>query len=356
MEIISEKKKYKNSKIFSPKSYIKKHVYHVVPCNKKRKKKVSSDDFIIPKYNEYYLLLELNYNVSQLKTICKKYGLKISGNKNEKIHRIYNYLKFSFYTTKIQKIYRGYLIRKYIIYKGYKLKKLGINNPTDFLTFERTDKISFDQLFCYKDKDNFIYGFDVRSIYNMLLLDKTAKNPYNRKDIKIETIENVTNMIKLGKILKRGMVIEMSNDIEELPLDKQLDLAAINIFQTMDDLGFITDANWFINLSKIKMLQLIRELIDIWSYRLKIPTIMKRKIIPPHGNPFIEFDLDRLRHYSFTKLKKVSLRMIKNLVSSGIDKDARYLGTHYVLGALTLVNYEAASALPWLYESFRYNN
>ena len=104
------------------------------------------------------------------------------------------------------------------------------------------------------------------------------------------------------------------------------------------------------------MIKFVRELIDIWSYRLKIPTIMKRQIIPPHGNPFIEFDLDKLRDYTFIKIKKLILRMIKNLVSSGIDKDARYLGTHYVLGALTLVNYEAANALPWMYESFMHQN
>ena len=83
---------------------------------------------------------------------------------------------------------------------------------------------------------------------------------------------------------------------------------------------------------------------------------MKRKIIPPHGNPFIEIDLDKLRDYTFIKLKKLILRMMKNLVSAGVDKDARFLGTHNVLGALTLVNYEAANALPWMYESFRYNN
>ena len=358
MEIASKSKKYKTTnKKVSPKSYIKHHIYESVPIIKKRKKKVSSDNFTIPTYKEYYLLLELNYNVSQLKSICKNYKLKVSGNKQEKIHRIYNFLKFSYYTTKIQKLYRGYLMRKYIYFKGIKLKKIGFNNPQDFLTFEKTEKIRFDQLFCYKDEDGFLYGFDIRSIYNMLLLNKTAKNPYNRKDIKIETIEKVTNMIKLGKtILNRNMIIEMDNDIEELPLNKQLDLAAVSIFQKMDDLGFITDSNWFIHLSKIRMIKFVRELIDIWSYRLKIPTPMKRKIIPPHGNPFIEIDLDKLRDYTFIKLKKLILRMMKNLVTSGVDKDARYLATHYVLGALTLVSYEAANALPWMYESFRYNN
>ena len=55
-------------------------------------------------------------------------------------------------------------------------------------------------------------------------------------------------------------------------------------------------------------------------------------------------------------IRKISLKLIDNLISAGVDKDSRNLGTHYVLGSLTLVSYAAACALPWMYESFRYNN
>jgi hypothetical protein len=341
----------------SPKSYINKNIYErSLKLKKKRRKKVKDDDFVIPSYNEYNNLLEINYNVQQLKKICKRYKLKVSGNKNEKINRIYNYLKYSNYSIKIQKIYRGYLMRKYIEYKGFKYRKEHINNPRDFLTFQNTKEISFDQLFCYKDVDNFIYGFDVRSIYNMLLLNKTAKNPYNRKKLSMEIVSNVVEMIKLGKILKRNMKVEMKDDIKELPLKKRLDLKTLSIFQKMDGLGFITDPKWFSNLSKVRLIRYIRELIDVWNYRLKIPIETKKQIIPPHGNPFIDIHINKLSVYSMDKLRKVSLKLVDNLISSGVDKDSKYLGTHYVLGSLTLVSYSAACGLPWLYESFRYNN
>ena len=49
------------------------------------------------------------------------------------------------------------------------------------------------------------------------------------------------------------------------------------------------------------------------------------------------------------------LFIIENLITKGIDKNAKCLGAFYVLGALTLVNSDAASALPWLYESVRHN-
>jgi len=43
--------------------------------------------------------------------------------------------------------------------------------------------------------------------------------------------------------------------------------------------------------------------------------------------------------------------VIAKLVTSGIDRDSRALGAYYILGALTIVNHEAAMALPWLYQS-----
>lgn len=42
------------------------------------------------------------------------------------------------------------------------------------------------------------------------------------------------------------------------------------------------------------------------------------------------------------------------MVNTGIDNDSKCLGSYYVLGALTLVNENAALALPWLHDSFSY--
>ena len=53
-------------------------------------------------------------------------------------------------------------------------------------------------------------------------------------------------------------------------------------------------------------------------------------------------------------LKKNILKMMDKLVSSGIDRDSKALGAYYVLGALTMVNHNAAMALPWLYQSVCY--
>jgi hypothetical protein len=48
------------------------------------------------------------------------------------------------------------------------------------------------------------------------------------------------------------------------------------------------------------------------------------------------------------------LEVLEKLVNNGVDTDSKTLGAYYVLGALTLVNEDAAASLPWLYQSLNY--
>jgi hypothetical protein len=57
---------------------------------------------------------------------------------------------------------------------------------------------------------------------------------------------------------------------------------------------------------------------------------------------------------NFNIVRKIVLEVLEKIVNSGIDKDSKSLGAYYVLGALTMVNQEAATALPWLYQSVSY--
>jgi hypothetical protein len=54
-------------------------------------------------------------------------------------------------------------------------------------------------------------------------------------------------------------------------------------------------------------------------------------------------------------IKNVLLDIMERFVNNGIDRDSKSLGAYYILGALTLVNIEAATALPWLFQSFYHN-
>ena len=88
------KNKYSLPKGISHKTFLKEKIYDTIISSKKKKIKMSSDEFSIPEMNEYNLLLKYNYTCQQLSQMCKYYKQKVSGNKNEKIFRLYNYLKY----------------------------------------------------------------------------------------------------------------------------------------------------------------------------------------------------------------------------------------------------------------------
>ena len=58
--------------------------------------------------------------------------------------------------------------------------------------------------------------------------------------------------------------------------------------------------------------------------------------------------MHQLNYYT---LKKFIVNIIDSLVNNGINSSSRSLGAYYVLACLTLVNNDAAIAMPWLYQS-----
>ena len=76
---------------------------------KKSKEKISNENFIIPKIHEYYNIININYNLQQLKQINKFYDFKFSGNKDDLKKQIYNYMYYSYQATIIQKVFKRLL-------------------------------------------------------------------------------------------------------------------------------------------------------------------------------------------------------------------------------------------------------
>ena len=344
--------KIQNNKIYEKKLYDDISMY-----KKKSKKKISMDDFNIPNYKDFMNIININYNVAQLKLICKSYGLKKSGCKNELKHRTFNYLKYSYYSNKIQKILRGYFVKKLKKLRGPAYKNRKCVNDSDFLMFEKVKNIDSHQFISFEDNDGFIYGFNICSLYNLLFIenkDKSAKNPYNRMEINKNVYNDVLIILRLSKILNIDTNIEVKNDLDLLSYKKRVELKCAKIFQKIDELGNTTHYNWFYNLSKQRLLKFLNELLDIWNYRLNLSVELKRKIIHPTGRPFINLNIHYLFQKDINEIKSKILDFLDILVTAGYEKQHKCLGAYYVLGALTLVSLPAAQSLPWLYETFRY--
>lgn len=316
-----------------------------------------NDDYIV-KPSEYNLILENNYNISQLKYLNKHYKLRISGTKPQLMSRIYSFLFLSFKSTKIQRVFKNHLQKKYNYCHGPAAKNRRLcTNDADFFTMDELSDLPFEQFFSFKDIDGFIYGFDLMSFYNLLnKTDGQIKNPYNRHPIADTVISDFNTLIRMSKILKIQINVDIQDVTAELSNAKNIELKTVALFQNIDALGNYSQPKWFMDLNRTQLIKMFREIIDIWSYRAHLTNEIKRNICPPVGNPFpriVNFnnlqtagDLDDVREYI--------LNILEKLVTSGVDKDSKCLGAYYVLGALTLVSVDAANALPWLYQALSY--
>ena len=311
--------------------------------------------------NNYSTLLVVKYKIDELKKLCTKYKISKGGNKDELTKRLYDYCKNSAGPLKIQKVFRGFLNRKLHKLQGPALMNRKIcTNDMDFFTMDDMIEIPATQFYSYRDNDNFVYGFDIVSLYNLIKKEGMhAKNPYNRNEFGNKVKENVTNMIRISKILKIPVDIDIKNEVMDPA--KRMELKILELFQTMNSYGNYANSEWFSQLPRNLHIRFARELVDIWNYRALLTMAKKQEICPPHGTPFLGTPYfanvannNVLNNLSNETLMKYNVQIIENLVKSAVDIDNKMLGTFYVLSALTLVSQPARDAMPWLYEAVVY--
>ena len=334
-------------------------------CSKKSKngkvrpQKVSDDNFFIPETSQYDFINIYNFNVKQLKDICKHYKQKQSGNKNEVKKRMYNYLKETHHALKIQTNARKYLYKKYLTVKGGKcFSRDKCINETDFITLQKLSDIEYYSFFSYTSNDT-CYGFHISSI-NTYLNDVNSKNcnPYDRKKISNRVRQNIKSFINLSKIFNYPICLEIKDEEVIFNDNDIIRNKTVELFQIMDSLGHYTNPNWFLSLDVRRVLKYIRELHDIWDYRAQLTAETKRSIHYPNGTPFhpLYNNLNpNNRTHNLNVLRKTALQIIENLITKGINDEFKSLGCLYVLAGFTLVNSEAAEAIPWLFDSVIYS-
>ena len=325
---------------------------------KKNKEKINNNDLIIPKYKDFNNILNINYNLTQLKKIIKYYKIRISGNKDVLKKICYNFLYYSFYINILQKKFRNNLIKKYNLLHGPAfIKKYLCINDIDFCTLDNIKEIHIYHFFSFKDNDNFIYGFDIQSIYNLYLKNSSKlENPFNTKLIDNKVLLDLIEIFRLSNIL--NIKFDLNYDkIDDFNEKKKVDFKVLELFQKIDSFGNYTDINWFNSLNKYNLIIFLKELIDIWNYRAMLTNEIKVKICPPLGDPFqvLNFNIRNIHSFNFNVIKKNIINVMDELVNKGINNEYKCLGGSYILCSLTLVNNDAAQALPHLYWSVTNN-
>lgn len=318
-----------------------------------KKPKKKKEEFIMPCKENYSMLLSYNYTIKQLREIAGHHKIKLSSAlvKTDIVSKIYNYFKHYDNALVIQRAWKHYLWRQYNKLRGpARFNRRLCVNETDFFTMDDLKDIPYNQFFSFQDDDGMLYGFDMLSIYTLFTkgFDSKTANPYNRNVLGKHIKKNVWKLLWLSKLFKEEINVVLTEETIEMP---SISARSITLFHDMDILGNYTNVIWFTSLPQLSVVRFITDLNDIWSYRANLSDNIKREICPNHHDLFQMMYMIDLRVVPLPIVQDIALVIIERLVRSGINRDSRALGANFVLCALTLVNVEAAMALPWLFQS-----
>jgi hypothetical protein len=334
MNIIKKEKKEKKEIISPPKS----------------KKKV--EELILPTKENYMVLMTQNYTLKQLKEIVAHYKIRLFGasTKADITSRICNYFKLYDSAVVLQKAWRCYLLKQYNRLRGpARFNRRLCVNDTDFFTMDSLQEIPYQQFYSFMDADKMIYGFDIMSLYNLFKQNAVPTNPYNRNGLPYVGT-NIEKLLRLSKIFNETVNLDMNEGVEKSPV-ANFETRLATLFNDIDRLGNYTNYNWLLSLNHVELMRFLMVLNDIWTYRANLSETVKREIYPEHRELFRRMTMVDLRLATLPILREIAIDIMNKLVYEGINHDSRCLGANFVLCALTLVNHDAADALPWLYES-----
>lgn len=338
-----------------------KEYFKEILFEKKKKRNLSINNLLkkdieIITLSDLKYMVDYNLTVNDINLIGKKHKINLKGKKGERLYNCYNILFLKINVNKIIKCWKKYILNNIILTQGpARFKRSICNNNEDFLTMEKMEDIDLIYFFSFTDKDNFIYGFNVKSIKQMIDR-KNLFNPYNRNPLSRKTLDMIKSRIIYNKCLGYNIDNEIQKDNNSIMLNQETNIKVktTKIFQIIDSMGYITNIEWFISLNRIQNIKFIKELYDIWNYRASLTNEKKRQLCPStNGNPFVTVNLQILNNRSISdlSLKNLTLKILSNFLDISIIDSNKNINAMYILSCLTLVSTDAANSLPWLYQS-----
>ena len=232
-------------------------------------------------------------------------------------------------------------IRRFLILDEIKLrgpaflnKKL-CNNDSDFYFMLSPQEIDNNYFFSYKNDNNIIWFFDIRSIYKLISLNQD--NPYTRESIPENVKFNINKLIH--KLNNKNINISIDEEIIGNNI-KQIKQKMVNIVSILNQFGYDCNINWFLDLDLILLKKLYRCLEDIWNYRIGINEYifqMKCRIIPPDGKLFTLNNYEIHNIQDIYEIQNYILNDVLKLLNTNLNDD-KNLGCIYFLIGLSEVN------------------
>jgi hypothetical protein len=200
---IKIKKNKKTEKVVKPEKNPEKNPEKKLEKKPENNPKIKQKNKVIFTHKEFFkdIFHHLHeYNFCELKEISKHNKLKIGKNKKEMMEKINEYFNKSMPAITIQKWCRGFFVRLFLKSIGKQYSN-AVVNETDFYTLEHLNEINHKELFYMKDADNFVYGFNIKSLITMYKKNGYITNPYNRKHFSLDSLQNMFCSYQLLRIL-----------------------------------------------------------------------------------------------------------------------------------------------------------
>ena len=264
-------------------------------CKKHKDNYLLNDNIII---RERFTNRISEYKVASLKDSCedvspgsKKYLKKLK--KKELFDYYLTILKYSSISPqeldsvrKIQGCFRGWICNRELLrlHGPAIIHREVCNNTEDFFTFEEIKDIPQKYFFSYRDETDIIWGFDVRSLTELLKND--SMNPYTR----VIFSENVKSSISRLNISLKKDNIKITHEKFVPPSRSTLVRQKItDLFSRIEYSGYSCNEEWLTSISVYYLKKLYRKLEDIWNYRLQLTIQDKIRLCPPNGINFNRF-------------------------------------------------------------------
>jgi hypothetical protein len=316
-----------------------------------KKKKLSSKPQKEDIYTYHDIRLKTRINDEKLERSCEYYQISFNEESPREsykalkrliIKRLEPYLKHESNIISIQKVFKGWNIRR----RKY------CNNKEDCGTLDVLYDIPIQYYIDYKDEEGFTYGFDIRSLH-MIMSESNPINPFTQKQI----ILGASGKNFFEKYMKKMMSVKEKEgvvkfDSPKLTKEQRFNQTLIRVFQKIDMLGHYTDIAWFQNMNLANLKNFYNGSNAIFSFRAQLSNEVRKKIVKD-GILFQNFigSLHHIQERTKNILQYEILREIERILDEGEDRDSKILGITLVLTVLVECSYAAALALPHLLQS-----
>ncbi len=220
-------------------------------------------------------------------------------------------------------------------------------NDEEFATLEPLASIPTPYVFTFVDLQHKLWVFDIRSLAASPRNGVALRNPYNRVTLEAPVVQRYE--ARMLWLQRRGYCRIVYSPGAALTAHQQWNHRILEVFLTLDSLGFIVNPAWFEELTPPQHMYFRYQLDDIWARRVKpadreaiLPGITERtggRLFTRRLFPGIGPDTTAAE----------TLQLIERLTTASPDKSLRTLGALYILAALTTVSEQAREAYPWLW-------